>query len=280
MKSMGRLRRWFRIAAIVELVVGLALVGHGLRDESVLRWMWVMIGATMVTFGGIMLIVAGLLGRLAPVEIRNPVPATARVLSVRDKNITVNHTQGMFEVTAEIIHPDRAPYEARFTIGVGRTQWGRLVPGLIVPVLVERRDPMRIAPDPSRPVGAAPVPTGVGHQVIPGAVPFGGAGAGVPPVMSASDLIATGVAAFAVVEAVAPTGATAGQFTSGLAPHEADDPVVRIVLAFDGPHGQVRTHVAQRIPDGLGPFVVAGATLPVRYSAAAPEIATIDWARL
>jgi hypothetical protein len=84
-----------------------------------------------------------------------------------------------------------------------------------------------------------------------------------------------------VLQSVTPLGMTAGQVAQGLAPHEADDPVMQVTMIYIGPgDGQLTTTIGVRVPDGKEHALMPGGTVPVRYLPEDPSVATVDWARV
>lgn len=234
-----------------EGLVALAIVGGVLALTGLI---FVIAGRFVKSAGGV-------------TELTDGVPGTAQVISVDDTGVTINHFNAVFRVQANITVHGQAPYVGSFKVTLGRSQWGIFQPGMTVPVLVERSDPSKIMLDPSRPVLA-----GVGG--VPG-------GQGGGQTLSAADVIANGVASQAVLEVADPTGLTAGAVSAGLPPHEADDPLMRVVLTF-APTGmpERRNEVLIRVPDGKGHWLRPGQTLPIAYLAHDPSVSTIDWSRL
>jgi hypothetical protein len=174
--------------------------------------------------------------------------------------------------------PNTMPYEADTRVTLGRTQWGAIQPGMLLPVVVDPTDHQRVAFDPSRPVGAA---SGIPGMPGAGGAPLTGAPQTQVVQRSAADIVGRGVPTTGVLQSVVPTGMVAGQVAPGLAPEQADDPVVQITMVYEGPGGQQLTTTAMmRVPDGRAGHLATGAVVPVRYLADEPATATIDWDRL
>jgi hypothetical protein len=72
---------------------------------------------------------------------------------------------------------------------------------------------------------------------------------------------------------------TAGQAKAGLAPEEADDPIMMVVFSYQAGGKQLRSQIMVRVPDGKGSTLIPGASVPIAYLPDAPETATIDWSR-
>ena len=225
--------------------------------------------------GGLTLILTGLLFLGLSRYLRNftggdalddAVPGTAQVRSVADTGVTINNVNAVFRVQATITVPGQPPYDGEFRMTLGRAQWGAIQPGMTVPVLVERDNLQKIVMDPSR-------------SVVAGA----GAG-GTPPIgqtMTAADVIARGVASQGLLQAVDPTGLTAGQVATALPAHEADDPIMKVVFTYNpAGMGEQRSEILIRVPDGKGHWLQPGETLPIAYLPDEPGTATIDWSRL
>lgn len=258
----------FIVLGSLMLLGGLAMVGVAVRDPDDVDKLLGLGGGgvSLLITGAVFLLVARYFRSFLGAEaLDDPVTGTANVITVTDTGTTINNLNAVLRVHATITVPDRPPYEGSFRIAVGRTQWGAIQPGMILPVLVERADPAKIVHDPSRPAVAA---TG------------GGAALGART-MTATEVIARGVATQGVLHAADPTGLTAGQVAGSLPTHEADDPVVKVVFSYT-PSGQTerRNEVLIRVPDGKGHWLRPGETLPIAYLPDDPSTATIDWSRL
>ena len=135
-----------------------------------------------------------------------------------------------------------------------------------------------------QPVATGGMPADAPHgSPISGLHQPGQSGAGQTEVVpvSAADIVARGVATHGTIESAAPTGMTAGQVAGGLAPHEADDPVMQIAFTYVGPGGQqMRQQALMRVPDGKAGYLTAGTGVSVAYLPDMPQRATIDWSRL
>lgn len=249
------------------LIAGLVMIGFSLLDPSNLGLLLGVGGGglslviTAVVFLAVAKWIKGLSGADA---LDDGVPGTALVRSVQDTGVTINNVNAVLKIRGTVTVPGQAPYEGEFRVVVGRTQWGAIQPGMTLPVLVERNDPAKIVHDNSR----AAVPAAGGSMPVSGT-------------MSVADIIARGVATQGVLESAAPTGMTAGQVITTLPAHEADDPLMHVVLSYT-PSGMAeqRSEFLIRVPDGKGHWLRAGETLPVAYLPNDPTNATIDWSRL
>lgn len=188
--------------------------------------------------------------------------------------------------------PMRAPYETEFRVVVNRTQFGQIVPGMVLPVKVDADDPSRVAIDPSRGAQVTPghgTAMPAGGMQIPGLPPgvqipgMSGAGAAsirgqpVAQILSAAEIVAQGVPTTGIIQSAAPTGMTAGQFAADLAPHEANDPLVLIAFSYRGPGGEeMHTQAVFRVPDGKGARMTPGTDIAVGYLPDQPTVATVD----
>ncbi|MFP5487283.1 MAG: hypothetical protein ACLGHQ_03125 [Acidimicrobiia bacterium] len=257
------------------LLAGLVMIGFGVegRDDPGML-LGVGIGGLGVAGTGLVfLLVARYFKNFMGADgLDDGVPGTALVRSVNDTGVTINNLNAVLRIQGTITVPGQAPYEGEFRIVVGRTQWGAVQPGMTLPVLVERNDPSKIVHDNSR----AAVPAG-----MPAGMMSPGPGGPVGQTMTAADVIARGVATQGVLQAADPTGMTAGQVLTSLPAHEADDPLVRVVLTYT-PSGMAeqRNEFLIRVPDGKGHWLQPGETLPVAYLPDDPTTATIDWSRL
>jgi hypothetical protein len=276
MGGQGKVFRWL---AIIGAVVGVGLLVVGITSDSLLGTMWMIFGGTLLFTALIFLLVGRYLTGLSPESIRNGIPAMGQVLSIRDTGTTINHVNAVIAATVAVQVAGQAPYQAEVRVVLGRTQWGALQPGMLLPIVVDPAKPSRVAFDPNRAVvPAASSMAASGGGVVPPA-PTGPSPAGAVH-RSAADVIARGVATTGTIQAAVNTGMTASQVVGGLAPHEADDPMGQIVLTYQGPAGPLQTQMLLRVPDGKGQFLAVGATVPVRYLPEEPTVATIDWSRL
>jgi hypothetical protein len=270
-----------RVLGWIAVVAGIGLTAFGLLDDGILKWMWVSLGFTALLMGLVFVAVGGYMRKLRPDSIKGGIATTARVLSTRDTGVTINNVN-MVLLARVLVDgvPNTMPYEADTRVTLGRTQWGAIQPGMVLPVVVDPDDHQRVAFDPSRPVGMA-APTGMTGMT--GAAGMPGAAAAQPQVVqrSAADIVARGVPTTGVLQSVVPTGMVAGQVAGGLAPDQADDPLVQITLMYEGPGGQQLTTTAMmRVPDGRAGYLATGAVVPVRYLVDEPDTATVDWDRL
>ena len=274
--------KWtFGIFGVMFIIVGVATIVWAVQaGDNPARW-GVGIGiGSFVIVGIVFLGVARYTGGLdtGPV-LANGIPGTAEVLGVSDTGVTIHNLNAVFKVRALVTIPTRAPYETEFRVVVGRTQLGQIVPGMVLPVKVDPENPSKVAIDSDR--GPATAPSF--GAALPGGTPIPGMPPGVPgqPAMqtrSAADIVARGVSTTGTIQSAAPTGMTAGQFASDLAPHEANDPLVHIAFSYLGPAGEtLHTQAIIRVPDGKGVRMSPGTKLPVRYLPDEPTVATIDW---
>lgn len=272
---MRSVRLAFTIVGAVLLLGAAAFGAIGLfGDDEPLR----STDAFMLAVGlGIAGLVLALVGRsLAgadPRSIRNGMPGSAQVLSVRDTGSTINHVNGVFIATVEVTVGHTPPYEANVKLVLNRSQWGAIQPGMTIPVLVDPNTPRKVVFDPARPVMA-------------GRAPAAGAPDGAPVSsrvnrVSADTVIEHGVAAEATLHVVDETGLVAGQLAADLPAQQADDPLVKVVFTFAPTDGdERRSEALVRVPDGHDGRLRPGSTVPIRYLPNDPSVATIDWSRL
>jgi hypothetical protein len=273
----GKLFGWMGGIAVLG---GIGLLVVGLLTDSVLQVTLLILGGSTIFMGAIFVLVGRFTAGLGPESIEDGIPAVGQVLSIRDTGVTINNHNALIKATVAVQLPGQAPYQAEVKVLLGRTQWGAVQPGMMLPILVDRTNPARVAFDPSRPA-MAPAPSMGGFGGAPMGAPAFAPGAGATPVQrSAADVIARGVATVGTILSAVPAGMTAGQVVPGLAPHEADDPLAQVALSYQGPSGLLQTQMLLRVPDGKGHVLVAGATVPVRYLPEEPTVATIDWSRL
>ncbi len=262
---MGKLFGWMGGIAVLA---GIGFLVVGALSDSALQLTLLILGGSTIFMGLIFVLVGRFTAGLGPETIEDGIPAVGQVLSIQDTGVTINNHNALIKTMVAVQVPGQAPYQAEVKVLLGRTQWGSIQPGMMLPVLVDRTNPARVAFDPNRAVMAA-APT------------MGGAMGGATPVQrSAADVIARGVATVGTVLSAVPAGMTAGQVVPGLAPHEADDPLAQLALSYQGPSGPLQTQMLIRVPDGKGAFLVAGTSVPVRYLPEDPSVATIDWSRL
>jgi hypothetical protein len=172
--------------------------------------------------------------------------------------------------------PGEAPYEGEIRVPLGRTQYGVIQPGMTIPVKVDRGDRSRIVLDPGRSV-TAPMPIAGG----PGAgMPIVGAPGQQVVTKSAADIIAQGTPTTGVLHGIEPTGLVAGSVAAGLPAEHADDPIMKVDFTYAVDGGQRQSSVLVRVPDGKLPRLVPGSAVAVRYLAADPTTATLDWDRI
>jgi hypothetical protein len=248
------------IAGVIWLTSGGGVASVGL----------VITAGVLIFMGLIMFMTTGSLAKAAGPRITNGVQGTAQVTSVRDTGTTINDTVALFQVSAIVTIPGVAPYPTELTLPVGRTQWGQLQPGSVLPVLVDPNDHSKVAYDKNRGMSAAPT------AAMPAA---GGAVPGSVPVtqLSAADIVDRGVAATGTLVSASPTGLTAGAVNPQLPPDEADDPLVQVTMSWPGGDGlQQSISAMMRVPDGKA-LPPAGSSLPVRYLPGQSGVAAIDW---
>jgi len=225
----------------------------------------------------------------------NGVSATAQVQSVQDTGVTINNFNMVLKVGLLVTVPGAPAYTAKTRVMLGRTSWGAIQPGMTVPVKVDPKDPSRVAID-LYGDGSAEADTQAASGPPPAATPQllaqavnvvlggGGAQAGAAAgmiTMKAADIIRDGLKTEGKLLSVTPTGLLASQAAGGLAPDEADDPLVVLVFTWAGEGGREETSQGlARVPDGKAAFLAPGANVPVAYLAGRPETATIDWSRL
>jgi hypothetical protein len=206
-------------------------------------------------------------------------------MSVQDSGVTNNDVNMDVNleklVTVEGGPSYTAPAKAVLS---GRTQWGSLHPGMVVPVRVDPKDPQNVAVDLGGSASPGNAPPEALAQAVNAVYSAGGAAAAQQAgmvTMRAADIIRDGVKSDGKLVSVTPTGLTAARAAGGLAPDEADDPLVLVVFTFAGDAGVEQTcRCVVRVPDGKAGFLAPGADIPVAYIAGRPETATIDWPRL
>lgn len=264
------------LTAIGALVAigGAALLVNGLTSDGLGRTGLLSSGGALLVTGVFLVFAGRYVGKVTGGNVKNGVAGVGRVLSVRDTGVTLGAHQMVLAARVAVSAQGMAPYETELTMPVGRTQWGAIQPGMMLPVLIDPKNPNQVAFDSSRPVHAAAAP-----GMAPGAT--GSASGQQATTRSAADVVARGVATYGVLQSVTPLGVTAGQVAQGLAPHEADDPVMQVTMTYIGPgDAQVTATIGVRVPDGKGHALVSGETVPVRYLPEDPSVATVDWARV
>ncbi len=302
----------FVVLGLLALVGGVVLAAMAAASDSATALGMGIFGGTLIFLAVVFLLVARYMGGLdTGTVLRDGVPGIAQVLSIRDTGTIVNSVNLVVELGLQVTIPGQPAYQVKVRhVQQGRTQWGSIQPGMTVAVKVDPHDLSNVAVDPDGPdsagaaaaaalgwggglpgspgpATAAPPFTGgplAGTPITPAQLAVGGeaaaGGTAVVPV-SAADIVARGVATQGSVESAAPTGMTAGQVAAGLAPHEADDPVMQIAFTYAGPGGgQMRQQALIRVPDGKAGYLTAGAVVPVAYLPDMPQRATIDWSRL
>lgn len=227
--------------------------------------------SSLVLFGA-----AWWVGSMQPARLRKhgSLPGTARILSLSDTGVTVGGLTMILKADAEVTVLGRPPYRAQFRLPVGRHQIGQVVPGIVVPVLVDPSNPNRIALD-DRPDAAvrmatmqaatAPVAPGMAHR-------------------PAAEIVRDGERGEGVVVSAKQTGRTAGELAPGasLRSDEADDAVAIVHLRVEAiGRDPFEAVTALRVPDGKHGALVPGRRVPVAYLPADPSgTTTIDWARV
>ncbi len=257
-----------KVVGALMALGGIALIVSAAMSDSLAKFGLIGAGIGLL-FAGVAMVFGGrYVSNVTGGNVKNGVPGQGQVLSVRDTGVTVGGHNMVLAARVSVSGQGISPYETELKMTLGRTQWGAIQPGMVLPVLIDPKDPRKVAYDQSRPV----------HAAAPG-MPAPGATQQVT--RSASDVVARGVATHGVLQSVASLGLTAGQVAQGLAPHEADDPVMQITMVYIGPgDAQLTTTIGVRVPDGKAGALVQGATVPVRYLPDDPSVATIDWARV
>lgn len=262
---MGTVGRMFRIVGGAMLILAVALlVGAfflGSATSLTLNISGITLGLTGLIFAGM----GRFLGRMDTSDLlKSGQPATARVLAVQDTGWTINKVNAVLALTLEVYPPDGPAYTARSQVLLGRTQWGLLQPGMVVPVRIDPRNPQRIAIE-----GIA---AGQASQYY------------VAGVMRAEDIVSQGLHAEAEILGVQATGAQAAQLSPGqaLRPDQADDPVVVVRLRVDPVQGApFEAEAGLRVPDGKAHALVVGQRVPVAYLPDDPaRTTTLHWARI
>ncbi|GAA1802370.1 hypothetical protein GCM10009682_25270 [Luedemannella flava] len=253
----------------------LNIVGSACLTAGVLCGVWALVassgGSGSLVFTAVVLIPVGLLllggaRSVAKLDtsalLRDGMPGTAQVLSVRDTGTTIGDVNLVVQLHLRVTLPGRPPYRAAIRhVLQGRTAWSSLRPGMVVPVRVDRANPGTVA---VAPVEAEPT--------LYDLVTAPTAGATVTTV-TADDIVAAGVASY-------------GQVLSlELAGHpDADgdeDPPVQVGLSYVGPNGtELQTTALVHLPDGKEHLLAPGRPVPVSYLPDSPETATIDWSRV
>jgi hypothetical protein len=284
----------FWILGTAFLLGGAALAVWGYTSDSpFVESGGVMSGVTLLVTGAIFLAVGKYMSGLdSSKTLTNGIPGTAQVTGVRDTGVTLNSVNAVIKASVIVSVEGREPYPAEVRFVLGRTQWGAIQPGMTIPVKVDPADPQTVVFDPDRPViaggmpGMSPTASGM-FGTMAGAMPGATGGAAVGSaalgqqvqMMSAADIIANGQPTEGVLHAVEPTGMTAGQVAPHLAPHEADDPISKVVFTYTPSGGaEQRVEALVRVPDLKGHYLRQGERIPVAYVPNGP--ATIDWSRL
>lgn len=266
-----------RFVAILVRVISIGLIVGGLvagvfwlMSDKGLDGLGLGITAGTLLFMGLIFLVSfRSLNQAAGPRIKNGIPGTAEVTSVQDTGTTINETVALFRIQATVTIPGVAPYPTELVLPIGRTQWGVIQPGAVLPVLVDPNDHSKVAYDQNR-------------SATPGAGGAAAAMAGIPPQnrRSMSDILERGVATTGTLYSAAPTGLTAAHLNNTLPPDQADDPMVQVSFGWPGPDGQQQTMTAMmRVPDG-GTLPPPGSAVPVRYLPEEPSVATIDWSAI
>jgi len=276
------------------------LVGSALSFLlGVLSLVWVAVDSTMALAGGIvggsflltgivLVFAARYVGSLDTSGLlRDGIPGTATVLSTQDTGVTINDLNLVVQLRLRVTVPGRAPYEVTIRhVLSGRSAWGSIQPGMVLPVRVDPTNPNHVAVDSNAggPVMSSPVMPVMASPAVAG-------GPETPPSMminesvdvvrvTGADIVAAGVQTTGQVVSVQPLGVTAGQLTAGLPADQADDPVVHVVFTFVGPGGaQRRKEALIRVPDGKQDVLAPGRPVAVSYLEETPDTATIDWSR-
>jgi hypothetical protein len=265
-----------RFIAILVRVISVGLIVGGLvagilwlMSDKGLDGLGLGITAGTLLFMGVIFFFAfGSLFQAAGPNIKNGIQGTAEVTSVQDTGTTINETVELFRVQANVSIPGVAPFPASLVLPIGRTQWGVLQPGVVLPVLVDPNDHSKVAYDDTRSTQTA----GAGMAM----------GGGAPPIQkrSMADILERGIAATGTLYSATPTGLTAAHVNQGLPADQADDPLLQVSFGWAGPDGQQQTMNAMiRVPDG-STLPPPGSQVPVRYLPEEPTVATIDWSAL
>lgn len=281
----------FVVAGVLFLLAGVAGAIWGFTQGNTMMTSGMGItGATLIFVGVIFLVVGKYMGGLdSSKTLEHGIAGMAQVVGVQDTGVTINNLNAVIKAAVMVTIDGRPPYPAEVKFVLGRTQWGAIQPGMTIPVKVDPNDPQKVAFDPSRPVlagggmmaGATPgVP---GMPTMPGETHVGSTALGQQvTTMSAADIIARGQSTEGVLQAVEPTGMTAGQVAPNLPPDQADDPITKVVFTFS-PSGAAerRVEALVRVPDLKGHYLRPGERIPVAYLPDSPDVtATIDWSRL
>lgn len=263
-----------RVISVGLIVGGLVAGALWLMSDKGLDGLGLGITAGTLLFMGVIFFFAfGSLFQAAGPRITNGIPGTAQVTSVRDTGTTINDTVALFKVQATVSIPGVTPYPTELVLPIGRTQWGVLQPGVVLPVLVDPDDHSKVAYNPDGETVAAPVAAGA-----PGAA-LGGA----PPIIkhSMADILERGTATMGTLFSANPTGLSAGALDPSLPPDQADDVMLQVSFGWSGPDGRQQTTTAMmRVPDGAGTLPAPGSPVPIRYLPDDPTVGTIDWSRL
>lgn len=282
MKSMGNI---FSIVGWVLIAGGVGFGGWSLVSGSIPWFAALPTALPLVIAGAVFLFVGRYVGGLdMGATIANGVAGTAQIMSVEDTGVTLNDVNMVVKLGLLVTIPGAPAYttETRAVLA-GRTSWGALKPGMTVPVKVDPNNPDKVALDLEQGISAADATPAMLAQAVNQALSAGPAAAQSSGMVSmkAADIIAAGVKTEGRLVSVTPTGLTADKAAAGLAPEQADDPLMLIELNFQGDGGAERsTKCVIRVPDGKAGFLAAGAIVPVAYLEGRPETATIDWDRL
>jgi len=271
-------RRFFQVLGAIFLIGGIGLVVWGYTGDNVfVRSGAAMSGVTLAVVGAAFLVVARYMGGLdSSKTLANGIAGTAQVTSVQDTGVTINNLNAVIKASVMVDVEGRERYPAEVKFVLGRTQWGAIQPGMTIPVKVDPADARKVVFDPARPV----VSGAMAGTAMGGGATVGNAALGQQVnTMSAADIIAAGQATDGMLHAVEPTGLTAGQVAPQLAPHEADDPISKVVFTYTPSGGpEQRVEALVRVPDLKGHYLRPGERIPVAYLPNGP--ATIDWSRL
>lgn len=274
-----------RIGGVIMLVTGAVLTYAGYNFPAGRGGLWgagIPIMLSSLLFFGIPRWLGG--GGADNLRKKGGLQGTARVLAVNDTGVTINDMTAIFRIQAEINVLGQVPYQASFTLPVGRTQWGTIQPGTTLPVLVDPSNPSKCVyddgprPDLDQSASFGQVAAAIGS--LPKASPAQSLPGGIST-MSTRDIVARGEHATATVTGAQLTGRTAGELApdSELSATEAADPVAVVQLHVEptGDRAFDATSVL-RVPSGKQSLLAPGTKVPVAYLRSDPvSTTTIDW---
>ena len=286
-----------KITSIIMLVIGALLtLGAAVAAVSALLGPTGFSGSTLaivlplIIAGPTLLAVGFYMGKLDMGDVlKRGVAGTAQIQSVQDTGVTINSVNMVVKLDLIVTIPGAPAYTAQTRAMLGRMNWGALRPGMTVNVKVDPKNPSRIAVESVGAMEAAPLAASEAPdaQTIAQAIQAAVAAAGPAtfvhatgiPQLNAADVIRDGTKGEGVIVSVAPSGMNAGQVSGGLAPDQADDPLVILVFTYTDDGRAVSSQGLVRVPDGKAGFLATGAKVPVAYLPGR-NIATIDWPAL